>query len=111
MLLRSGRLSCPNGLKRRQSEHSNDDIIPFMIAQKAYKASEEVASFIAAADPAKVLAFKPSNEAKARVSELIEREKTSGISEDERTELDHYMQLEHLMRMAKIYARKYASAE
>ena len=82
-----------------------------MIAQKAYKASEEVASFIAAADPVKVLAFKPSNEAKARVSELIEREKTSGISEDERTELDHYMQLEHLMRMAKIYARKYASAE
>jgi len=82
-----------------------------MIALKNYKASEEVASFIAAADPSKVLAFKPSDEAKARVSELIEREKATGISEDERVELDHYMQLEHLMRMAKVYARKYTSAE
>lgn len=77
-----------------------------MIALKNYKASEEVASFIAATDPAKVLAFRPSAEAKARVSELINREKEERISAEERTELDHYMQLEHLMRMAKIFARK-----
>ncbi len=77
-----------------------------MIALKNYKASEEVASFIAATDPAKVLAFRPSTEAKARVSELINREKENRISAEERTELDHYMQLEHLMRMAKIFARK-----
>lgn len=82
-----------------------------MIAVKNFKASEEVASFIAETDPAKVLAFRPSTETKERVSELIEREKTDGISLDEKYELDHYMQLEHLMRMAKIFARKYSSVK
>lgn len=82
-----------------------------MIALKNYKASEEVASFIAKTDPAKVLAFRPSEETSGRVSELIHLEKTSRISEDEKTELNHYMQLEHLMRMAKIFARKYSAAE
>lgn len=82
-----------------------------MIELKNYKASEEVASFIAATDPAKVLAFRPSAETTERVSELIYREKTEGISDEERVELDHYMQIEHLMRMAKIFARKYSTAE
>ncbi len=82
-----------------------------MIATKNYKASEEVADFIAATDPARVLAFRPSAETIARVSELIEREKGVGINDDERQELDHYMQLEHLMRMAKIFARKYRSVK
>ena len=82
-----------------------------MIAAKNYKASEEVANFIAMTNPAKVLAFRPSEETKQRVSDLIEREKTQEISDEEKTELDHYMQLEHLMRMAKIFARKYATNE
>lgn len=80
-----------------------------MIAVKNYKASEEVAAFIAMTNPAKVLAFRPSAETKQRVSELIEREKNERISPEETRELDYYMQLEHLMRMAKIFARKYAS--
>ena len=82
-----------------------------MIAVKNFKASEEVANFIAATDPAKVLAFRPSPETKARVSELIELEKTEVISADEKYELDYYMQLEHLMRMAKIFARKHTSVK
>ncbi len=77
-----------------------------MIALKNFKASEEVANFIATTDPAKVLAFRPSMETKTRVSELIELEKADGISDEEKYELDYYMQLEHLMRMAKIFARK-----
>lgn len=80
-----------------------------MIAQNKYRGAEEVADFIAAADPAKVLAFKPSPETKERVSDLIEREKTEAISSDEKAELDYYMHIEHLMRMAKIYARKYTN--
>jgi hypothetical protein len=78
-----------------------------MIAVKNYKASEEVADFIAATNPAKVLAFRPSEETKQRVSDLIEREKNGEITAEEKHELDYYMQLEHLMRMAKIFARKY----
>jgi hypothetical protein len=82
-----------------------------MIAVKNYKASEEVANFIALTNPAKVLAFRPSEETRQRVSDLIEREKNDGLSAEEKRELDYYMQLEHLMRMAKIYARQYATSE
>jgi len=71
------------------------------------KAFEEVAEFIASVNPAKVLAFRPSEETRRRVSDLIERERTSEISVGEKSELDYYMQLEHLMRMAKILAHKY----
>jgi uncharacterized protein YnzC (UPF0291/DUF896 family) len=41
-----------------------------------------------------------------RVSELIYREKTTGLATEEKAELDHYMWLEHVMRMAKIRARQ-----
>jgi len=82
-----------------------------MIAVKNYKASEEVANFIALTNPAKVLAFRPSEETRQRVSDLIEREKNDSLSAEEKRELDYYMQLEHLMRMAKIYARQYATSE
>ena len=82
-----------------------------MIAVKNYKASEEVANFIALTNPAKVLAFQPSEETRQRVSDLIEREKNDGLSAEEKRELDYYLQLEHLMRMAKIYARQYATSE
>ena len=79
-----------------------------MIAAKNYRASEEVASLIASIDPARVIAFRPSAETQARVSELIDREKNSHLTQDEVHELDHHMQLEHLMRMAKILARKHS---
>lgn len=72
----------------------------------ALRAYDEVIEFIAAANPGKVLAFKPSDTTKERVSDLIFREKTTGLSDEEKTELDHYMWLEHVMRMAKIRARK-----
>jgi hypothetical protein len=74
-----------------------------MSAQKVY---EEVIDFIATTNPGKVLAFRPSEATKQRVSDLIYREKTTGLSPEEKSELDHYMQLEHVMRMAKIRARK-----
>ena len=70
------------------------------------RAYEEIIDFIAAGTtPTRVIAFQPSEEAKARVAELIEREKASGLSPDESTELNHYLQLEHLMRLAKARAR------
>ena len=70
------------------------------------RAYEEIIDFIAAGTtPRRVVAFQPSEEAKARVAELIEREKASGLSPEESTELNHYLQLEHLMRLAKARAR------
>ena len=71
---------------------------------QALKAYEEVAEFIASVNPGKVMAFRPSETTKKRVSELIEREKNEGISIEEKEELNDYLHLEHLMRMAKIRA-------
>ena len=45
----------------------------------------------ASSNPAKVLVFKPSDEAKQRVSDLIEREKSEGLSAEETSELDYCM--------------------
>jgi hypothetical protein len=77
-----------------------------MNALQNYKVYQEVVDFIASTNPAKVLVFKPSDEAKQRVSDLIEREKLGELNQDEISELDYYMKIEHLMRMAKIKARK-----
>lgn len=70
------------------------------------RAYDEVIDFIATTDPGKVLAFRPSEATKQRVSDLIFREKTTGLTPEEKEELDHHMWLEHVMRMAKIRARK-----
>ena len=72
------------------------------------RAYEEVIEFIAAGtSPDDVAAFHPSEAARQRVAELVEREKTTGLGAEERSELEHYLQLEHLMRLAKARARRH----
>jgi len=71
------------------------------------KVYDEVIEFIASSSPQNVIAFRPSEEAKTHVTDLIFREKTEGLSEDEKSELDHYLQIEHLMRLAKARAHHY----
>jgi hypothetical protein len=39
------------------------------------------------------------------VAELIHKEKSVGLSAEEATELEHYLTLEHMMRLAKDRAR------
>ncbi len=74
------------------------------------KAYEEVVNFIASgSSPAEVIAFRPSEAARARVYELVAREKSGGLTAEETTELDHAMQLEHLMRLAKARARQFSA--
>jgi hypothetical protein len=71
------------------------------------KAYEEVIDFIASGpSPSLIVSFRPSREASDRVEYLIEREKTGELSPEEKTELDHYMELEHIMRLAKARARQ-----
>ena len=73
-------------------------------------AYEEIVDFIAAGTtPRTVAHFEPSPETKERVANLIHREKTTGLAPDEASELDHYLELEHLMRLAKARARSYCS--
>ncbi|MDQ2798208.1 MAG: hypothetical protein M3Y13_01020 [Armatimonadota bacterium] len=70
------------------------------------KAYEEVIDFIAGGNtPEAVVAFRPSEAARARVADLLMREKSEGLNAEEKSELDHYAHLEHLMRLAKARAR------
>jgi hypothetical protein len=70
------------------------------------KAYEEVVEFIAARSPREVVDFKPSPATQQRVADLIQREKNSRLSEEERAELDDYEHLELLMNLAKARARQ-----
>jgi hypothetical protein len=80
-----------------------------MITNLAY---EEVIDFVAAGTtPQGIIDFHPSAAAKARVVELLEREKTSGLSAEEKSDLDNFLQLEHFMRLAKAKAREHVSHE
>jgi len=72
------------------------------------KAYEEVVDFIAAGTtPQNVVDFRPSQAAQERVEDLLMRENNGELSSTEKSELDHYLQLEHLMRLAKAHARDF----
>lgn len=83
-----------------------------MNAMALPKAYEEIIDFIASGSkPETVVAFRPSEEARIRVADLIAREKEGTLTADEVSELEHYLQLEHIMRLAKARARQYLSQE
>ena len=70
----------------------------------------EIIDFIAAGTtPQSVADFRPSAEAQQRLAALIEREKAGSLSPEEKAEVDHYIELEHILRMAKARARQIVS--
>ncbi len=76
-----------------------------MSATRSY---DEIIDFIASGTtPEGVVAFRPSDSVLERVSTLVERSKNGCISVEEQSELDDYLQLEHIMIMAKARARAY----
>lgn len=67
----------------------------------------EFVDFIAAGtSPESVVEFRPSREASARFAELIDRSKEERLSPEEQEELNHFAELEHILRMAKARARQ-----
>jgi len=59
-------------------------------------------------EPEQVLAIRPSPELQACVSELLGRNKERELSRQEETELERYLTLEHLVRLAKAHAQEQA---
>lgn len=69
-------------------------------------AYEEVVDFLAGgATPAELVAFEASTETKARVADLIRRQKMNGLTEEEESDLNHFLHVEHILRLAKAKAR------
>jgi hypothetical protein len=89
-----------------ETQHANAGPEQTMSATKSY---DEIIDFIAAGTtPETVLAFRPSDSVQQRVAELVERSKDGSISSEEQSELEDYLQLEHIMIMAKARARQHA---
>jgi hypothetical protein len=68
--------------------------------------SEFIDFIIAGHSPASILAFQPSDQAKEKVSELIRKQKAASLSDDEAEELSHFLEIEHIMRLAKAKAQQ-----
>lgn len=71
------------------------------------RAYSEIVEFIADnTAPAKLIAFRPSARTRSRVADLVAREKAGALTRDESSELDHFLEIEHLMRLARARARQ-----
>jgi len=51
--------------------------------------------------------FVPSDSVQQRVAALVERSRDGSISAEDQSELEDYLQLEHIMIMAKARARQH----
>ena len=54
--------------------------------------------------PRQIIALRPSRELQSRASELLEKEKNQSLATEEERELERYLMLEHLLRLAKAHA-------
>lgn len=70
------------------------------------QAYEEIIDFLAGGvTPDSLIAYRPSEEARRRVEDLIRREKSEGLAPEETSELNHYMELNYILTLARARAR------
>lgn len=72
-----------------------------MVSTKVF---DEIIEFIAKANPKEVVGFFISPEAQERVEWLVSKKKEGNLTPDENNELEYYLVLEHIMRLAKARA-------
>ncbi len=73
---------------------------------KGFSGTAEVLEFLSTLpSPEEILALKPSQPVKERISSLVQKGKASALTPEEEEEWEQYQYLEHLVRMAKISAR------
>jgi hypothetical protein len=71
------------------------------------KCYDEVIDFIASGPTSSAVAsFRLSDAMNQRAELLVQREKSGELTSDEKSEIDHYLELEHIMRLAKARARQ-----
>lgn len=75
------------------------------VEQKGYEGTAEVVEFLAGLpDPQDILALRPSHTLQQRIHDLLEKNRTTGLTEQEEEEWEHYQYVEHLVRIAKAKA-------
>jgi hypothetical protein len=66
----------------------------------------ELVDFVArGSTPEEVANFRPSAEAQKRVAELLERQRESQLTDEETAELNGFVELEHILGLAKAKAQ------
>ncbi len=73
--------------------------------QFSYHGAAEVLEFLARLpSPEEIIAFRPSTKLETEVSDLLEKNRTFGLTPEESRQWELYEYLEHLVRMAKAEA-------
>lgn len=72
-----------------------------MVSKSVY---DEVAEFIANMNPSNVIAFKPSTDNQNRFDFLLEKNKETDLSNEERIDLEHFLILNRIIGLAKARA-------
>jgi hypothetical protein len=82
------------------------------IPTQTIKVYDEIIDFIAAGTtPQSVANFQLSDAGKERLEYLVYQHQTEGLTGDEKKELEHFLTLEHIIRLAKAKAHQYISAK
>ncbi len=66
---------------------------------------DQIAEFMAAMDPIKMIAFKASPENQNRLDQLLDKQKESGLTRKEKNELEHHLIVNRIIGLAKARAR------
>src|SRR5690349_4830423 len=96
-------------MKRETLRRTDQSFINFPAERKSY--DEIVDLFARGASPSEILAFRPSEEMRARVRELLERNSAAELTEAEAAELECFGEVEHFMQLIKIKAREYLKSK
>jgi hypothetical protein len=72
---------------------------------KTQSVYDEVADFMATMNPARVIAFTPSADNQNRFDFLLDKQAESFLTNDEKSELEHYLILNRIIGLAKARAR------
>lgn len=78
-----------------------------MTVQTVY---DEVADFMATMNPEKVIAFKPSKANQNRLDFLLDKQKETTLTHEEKSELEHFLMLNRIIGLAKARALSLLSA-
>lgn len=70
-----------------------------------YTAYDELAELLSRVEPERLLNLRATEDMQNRLEFLIEKSKAVDLNKAEKDELDHYIVLERLVRLAKIRAR------
>ncbi len=67
---------------------------------------DQIAEFMASMSPQKVVAFRASDANQKRLDFLLDKQKIEGLSEEEKSEIEHYLIINRIIGLAKARARQ-----